>query len=190
VSGGNNHYSGCTCPWCYHPEFAVTTELPGFKPGGYESFTIPNAPCPKCGIPVFFYASPYGGKVYFDELGPPWPKHPCMDSSPIRLGRPRTDKTAPQWLTEGWEPVVFLSHTDGRDGRKVYARMKELKTGIIRDVWFKELKPSVDFVPCLMMRSPGGILVIRTPSETFTGNEIAFDPAAMRARLARLRHLK
>jgi hypothetical protein len=28
---------------------------------------------------VYFYKSPYGGRVYFDDLGPPWPKHPCTD---------------------------------------------------------------------------------------------------------------
>ena len=43
------------------------------------SETRPNAQCPVCGATVFFYAAPNGGRVYFDELGPPWPKHPCMD---------------------------------------------------------------------------------------------------------------
>ena len=28
---------------------------------------------------MYFYKSPYGGRVYFDDLGPPWPKHPCTD---------------------------------------------------------------------------------------------------------------
>jgi len=44
-----------------------------------ESFTIPGAKCPVCGDTVFFYQSCNGGKVYFDELGPPWPKHPCTN---------------------------------------------------------------------------------------------------------------
>lgn len=37
----------------------------------------PNAKCPVCGEPVYYYESPNGGQVYFDELGSPWPKHPC-----------------------------------------------------------------------------------------------------------------
>src|SRR5688572_18159931 len=42
----------------------------------FASFVNPNARCPVCDAPVFFYQSPYGGRVFFDELGPPWPKHP------------------------------------------------------------------------------------------------------------------
>lgn len=46
----------------------------------YYSYTIPNATCPVCDASVFFYQSPFGGRVFFDELGPPWPKHPCTCS--------------------------------------------------------------------------------------------------------------
>jgi len=46
----------------------------------YPSYVNPNAHCPVCGAEVFFYQSPYGGRVFFDELGPPWPKHPCTDN--------------------------------------------------------------------------------------------------------------
>jgi len=57
----------------------------------YETFTIPNAACPVCGASVFFYQSPHGGRVFFDQLGPPWPKHQCTDrgrapSAPRRTG--------------------------------------------------------------------------------------------------------
>lgn len=45
-----------------------------------QSFVNPNARCPVCGANVFYYQSPYGGRVFFDELGPPWPKHPCTDT--------------------------------------------------------------------------------------------------------------
>jgi hypothetical protein len=41
------------------------------------SHTIPNAKCPVCSTKVFFYRSPDNGAVFFDDLGPPWPKHPC-----------------------------------------------------------------------------------------------------------------
>jgi hypothetical protein len=30
-----------------------------------------------CRAPVFYYQSPSGGRVFFDHLGHPWPKHPC-----------------------------------------------------------------------------------------------------------------
>ena len=48
----------------------------------YDSYVNPNAKCPVCGRSVFFYQSPEGGRVFFDESGPPWPKHPCTDNSP------------------------------------------------------------------------------------------------------------
>jgi hypothetical protein len=39
---------------------------------------IPNAECPVCGAIVFFYQNHHGSRVWFDELGPPWPKHSCF----------------------------------------------------------------------------------------------------------------
>lgn len=39
----------------------------------------PNARCPICGALVYFYWNEVGSRVYFDALGPPWPKHPCTD---------------------------------------------------------------------------------------------------------------
>jgi hypothetical protein len=50
----------------------------------YPSYINPNARCPVCGCAVYFYQSPYGGRVFFDELGPPWPKHPCTDNPVVR----------------------------------------------------------------------------------------------------------
>ncbi|HWS35096.1 MAG TPA: hypothetical protein VN408_20445 [Actinoplanes sp.] len=29
---------------------------------------------------MFFYANRNGSRVFFDDLGPPWPKHPCTDT--------------------------------------------------------------------------------------------------------------
>lgn len=42
-------------------------------------YVNPNARCPVCDQPVFFYANASGSRVFFDDLGPPWPKHPCTD---------------------------------------------------------------------------------------------------------------
>ncbi|MBO6586780.1 MAG: hypothetical protein JJ953_11790 [Gracilimonas sp.] len=55
----------------------LSFESNGKKP---SSFTIPNANCPVCGDNVFYYENEHGSKVYFDELGPPWPKHPCTSN--------------------------------------------------------------------------------------------------------------
>jgi hypothetical protein len=39
-----------------------------------------NATCPECQAKVYFYTNRYGSRVFFDDLGPPWPKHPCTDN--------------------------------------------------------------------------------------------------------------
>ncbi|MBY0562512.1 hypothetical protein [Hyphomicrobium sp.] len=49
-------------------------------------FVNPNARCPVCGDPVFYYQNAFGSRVFFDELGPPWPKHPCTDQKPQNIG--------------------------------------------------------------------------------------------------------
>lgn len=59
--------------------------------------------------------SEYGGRVYFDELGPPWPKHPCTDTSG-RSAAP-SDYIIPaaqpekqfSWHNDGWDPAEILS---------------------------------------------------------------------------------
>jgi hypothetical protein len=50
----------------------------------------PNAKCPVCGAPVYFYQNEFGSRVFFDELGPPWPKHPCTDKDEHSIGRGRS----------------------------------------------------------------------------------------------------
>ncbi len=45
---------------------------------------VPNARCPVCGALVYFHSNEHGSRVYFDELGHPWPKHPCTDTAEHR----------------------------------------------------------------------------------------------------------
>jgi hypothetical protein len=78
----------------------------------YPSYINPNAHCPVCGASVYFYQSPYGGRVFFDELGPPWPKHPCTDNPVVRqhlssaAGRARILATPAQSETAPLEPTA------------------------------------------------------------------------------------
>jgi hypothetical protein len=41
-----------------------------------ESTTVPGT-CPACGDEVYVHTDGAGKQVLFDELGPPWPIHPC-----------------------------------------------------------------------------------------------------------------
>jgi hypothetical protein len=124
-----NHSPGCTCGW------GGIGHMGRRGPGGYtqisgnanvywsvppiratyESYVTPNASCPVCGASVFFYQSPYGGRVFFDELGPPWPKHPCTDNTqavpePKCISNPDASILSQRvyhWQVNGWLPYII-----------------------------------------------------------------------------------
>ncbi len=86
---------------------------PGSSYTRISSFVDPNARCPVCGDGVFFYRSPFDGRVFFDELGPPWPKHPCTDNSfehfPLAPSgasdsETRIARSRAEWQRKGWKP--------------------------------------------------------------------------------------
>jgi len=104
---GHNHYSWCTCPYCIgggntggrarsssinvcatmRSKSLAYTNLPNFM---VELARIRHQPvvnpstCKYCGQEVYFYANEYGSRVFFDELGPPWPKH-CCENLPLPI---------------------------------------------------------------------------------------------------------
>lgn len=107
MCNAHNHPPGCSCGWggvwygnswvdnrAWALNRGPKPRKTGSQHGTYSNLstghTNPNASCPVCGAPVYFYESPYGGRVYFDELGPPWPKHPCTSHDHI----PRRSPTA------------------------------------------------------------------------------------------------
>jgi hypothetical protein len=110
--GGEGHLGGGGSTWntSYVPKIWNT----------YDSYVNPNARCPVCGADVFFYRSPDGGAVFFDELGPPWPKHPCTNDTRTTYNPiPRNTNTSPRapiylWQRNGWNPL-FLSEVIDRD---------------------------------------------------------------------------
>jgi len=78
----------------------------------YASFVTPNAHCPVCGAEVFFYQSESGSRVFFDELGPPWSKHPCTDKQQTKTqskvkSESFSEKKHYHWLNNGWEPFIL-----------------------------------------------------------------------------------
>lgn len=136
-----NHSSSCECGWGgqWHGSYggrqasqSWTDEQISYRDyfhqywtpgrlGRIASYVNPNASCPVCGDRVFFYQSPYGGRVFFDELGPPWPKHPCTDNSSPMFGRTGCSDypkpympsfssvpAKPKWAKVGWDPALFV----------------------------------------------------------------------------------
>lgn len=82
----------------------------------YESYVNPNARCPVCHERVFFYQSEDGGRVFFDDLGPPWPKHPCTDNS-IRYEATRPSSIEKfKWQKDGWEPFICTTVEQNEGG--------------------------------------------------------------------------
>lgn len=117
-----NHHPGCTCGWGGEGHLGRRTDG-SWSPSSagstarwlnLSSFTIPNATCPVCKASVFYYQSPDGGRVFFDELGPPWPKHPCTDTDTWRLSTrafvplppPTSTSHRYAWQDQGWEPFL------------------------------------------------------------------------------------
>lgn len=70
-----------------------------------DSRAYPTA-CPVCQAPVFFYQNAAGSRVFFNHLGPPWPKHPCTSSD--RAPNPRSPGIAAEPPSEGWRQMTVL----------------------------------------------------------------------------------
>jgi hypothetical protein len=126
-----NHSPGCTCGWggvghlgrrdpgtyTHHGDASPSYWWVPPIHAAYESYVNPNASCPVCGVAVFFYQSPNGGRVFFDELGPPWPKHPCTNNASVpietrrstQVGGGSTPQTSYRWQRDGWQPFFIAS---------------------------------------------------------------------------------
>lgn len=138
---GNNHADDCGCEWCGNVGWNVDSWGGGQGGGSASSFPTrlpveldaqpePNANCPVCGRRVHFRKLENGGRVYFDTLGPPWPKHPCTDNTLDEVPRAydgtvqAADKSASiptgiadeRALAPGWTPVRFVSQKKGSRG--------------------------------------------------------------------------
>ena len=137
---GNNHSPDCNCGWGGDTggggwtqtsskviSRTVSSPVPHVANGlGWNreqnptlnTYTDPNAKCPVCGADVFFYQSPDDGRVFFDELGPPWPKHPCTDNESYSTqtyyvvkpaGPPSSTPPMPSWEQNGWIPLIVTT---------------------------------------------------------------------------------
>lgn len=118
MCNASNHPAYCQCGFGRKGGSAVDRgfrAIPDLFPSGASqrvtSYTHPNATCPVCGVAVFFYQSEHGGRVFFDELGPPWPKHPCTDGGRAATGKPRDGGRPFNWEVAGWGPIDDISAT-------------------------------------------------------------------------------
>ena len=128
LSGGcSGGYSGRRVRYVAQP---VAAKAVFDKP---RSYLNPNARCPVCRKRVFFYQSDDGGRVFFDDLGWPWPKHPCTDrlaaqrNTAIHAPSDHSGATRTDWTKDYkfFKPVSIL-HENGR----LSLRLKEINEGL------------------------------------------------------------
>lgn len=113
---GYGHPSDCICGWggVYHTAALSGSGTGSIPPAGtravwqYSDYCRPST-CPKCRRPVFFVRH-NGGSVWFDALGQPWPKHPCMATEPDM-----------RWLQKGIPGGIEPSH------RQVFGVIQEAR---------------------------------------------------------------
>jgi hypothetical protein len=132
---GFNHYADCGCGWCVNTGGRMSgaqrarlqndmrhrdamTLLKGNAARSISGcYVNPNAKCPVCGDAVYFYANEHGSRVFFDDLGPPWPKHPCTDNP----REPVTPRGAPTRRTRGvMQELITAANTAGLFKNKVF----------------------------------------------------------------------
>ena len=102
--------------------------------GGY---TNPNAVCPVCSEKVFYYESPYGGRVFFDELGPPWPKHSCTsneESTSVSSVKP--------WHLDDWEPLVSVQINSYNSKDKCLYSIQGVRGSSKIQLYFRATQPT------------------------------------------------
>lgn len=96
--------------------WAYSAVPPSSSSGGTSakvgSYVDPNARCPVCGAEVYFYSNEFGSRVYFDDLGPPWPKHPCMDTSSPGTSVGSGERTAQARASSGIRSRVTVNSID------------------------------------------------------------------------------
>jgi hypothetical protein len=104
-----------------------------------QSFTRPTK-CDICGGECFYYENEYGSKVFFDELGPPWPKHDCIER------QQRRPKPSWQWELAGYEPCVIFKPIPiiPRQRLVVYVRRLTDNKKLALCVDGKDIKPFIN----------------------------------------------
>ena len=71
--------------------------------------------CRYCGDPVYYFSCDHGCRVFFNELGAPWPEHRCLDYLIAQYGR--------EFIEEGMAIMMMTPGVEiGRQIDPAYAR--------------------------------------------------------------------
>jgi hypothetical protein len=114
---GFNHPKDCKCHFRGGHANSRPPIWRGWRPHSAKRyFSGPNARCPECRALVFYVPGPRGGGTYFDQFGPPWPKHACTNKpkpySPYGpSGKPKLRNRRSEFERDGWLPF-FIRHIE------------------------------------------------------------------------------
>lgn len=104
-----------------------------------ESFTNPNAICKECGQKVFYYEHANGAKVLFDQLGPPWPLHPCYEANHNNQHLAERMIASPI-MEPGWEPLFIEKMVEVEHSKMIRVQAKNSTTSIRFELKLEQLK--------------------------------------------------
>ncbi|MEY3288438.1 MAG: hypothetical protein RLZZ419_680 [Pseudomonadota bacterium] len=152
-----------------------------------SAFVNPNANCPVCGEAVFFCQTENGGRIFFEELGPPWTKHPCTDnlrnrsekiSQWVLFNQTPLNKTRMAnagefsflWQKEGWKPFSFFN---AQIVHGIFTLIEGMFEGEEISLYIKHLEipiNSIKSVPIQIKRINKNTFILSTFIYTDTGN--------------------
>lgn len=127
-----------------------------------EPCTVPTS-CPCCGAAVYFHTNGYGDAVFFDELGPPWPKHPCLDEDG-QVRHTLSSRSEPAAATTRWADLGMGDATEGR-ALGVITRATSIASGLIAQATGKRLSWPRSLKVTLMGSGGDHGIVIILPSD-------------------------
>ncbi len=74
--------------------------------------------CQFCNQPVFYYENELGSKVFFDDLGPPWPKHNCPERQAQFASRKASLKASRSKVKSGRQFKPIKDYQNRRRNRR------------------------------------------------------------------------
>ena len=110
---GFNHAKDCQCNFRGGHPRSRPPVWRGWKRRAVKRYLSgPNAACPECHAPVYYIPGPKGGGAYYNQLGPPWPKHACTNNpspySPYgRTGKPKLRNRRSEFERDAWLPFLI-----------------------------------------------------------------------------------
>lgn len=115
-----NHSWSCTCGFGGFHYGSRPTNLGALQPHSrpIADCIVWKTKCPECSADVYYYQNEHGSRVFFDELGHPWPKHDCTNRN-LRKGSSDGWRTYKIFSIEG----DILRLQDKGDGRLMVLRV-------------------------------------------------------------------